>query len=117
MLSLCAAMMNPLIRTPHTAQAGSPELTASQHISKPASFDVSGYEISTYVVDKGNEAVIAPLKAKELVNLDGIATQAPLSPATSSNPTASFVELDAVSTAVPDASAATVVEGAAPDAS
>ena len=45
-------------------------------IGKPASFDVSGYEISTYVVDKGHEAVIAPLKASELVRLDGIANQA-----------------------------------------
>ncbi|MEY2483172.1 MAG: hypothetical protein QOK24_1700, partial [Verrucomicrobiota bacterium] len=45
-------------------------------IGKPASFDVSGYEISTYVVDKGHEAVIAPLKASELVKLDGIANQA-----------------------------------------
>jgi len=37
---------------------------------------VSGYEVATYVVDKGHEAVIAPIKASELVKLDGITNQA-----------------------------------------
>lgn len=45
------------------------------HIAKPASFDISGFEVATYVVDKGHEAVIAPLKASELVKLDGIDNQ------------------------------------------
>ena len=45
-------------------------------ITKPASFDISGYEAATYVVDRGHEAVIAPLKATELVKLDGIRNQA-----------------------------------------
>ena len=37
---------------------------------------MSGYEVATYVVDKGHEAVIAPIKASELVKLDGITNQA-----------------------------------------
>jgi hypothetical protein len=45
-------------------------------ISKPAKFDVTGHETSRYVVDKDHEALIAPLKAAELIKLDGIANQA-----------------------------------------
>ncbi len=45
-------------------------------ISKPASFDVSGYDVATYIVDKDHSAIIAPLKASELVKLDGITNQA-----------------------------------------
>ena len=45
-------------------------------IRKAAAFNVSGYEVATYVVDKGHEAVIAPIKASELVKLDGITNQA-----------------------------------------
>ena len=45
-------------------------------IAKPAQFDVSGYEVATYVVDKDHSAIIAPLKAVELIKLDGITNQA-----------------------------------------
>jgi hypothetical protein len=45
-------------------------------ISKPATFDISGYETATYIVDKDHSAIIAPLKAAELVKLDGITNQA-----------------------------------------
>ena len=45
-------------------------------IAKPATFDVSGYEVATYIVDKDHSAIIAPLKAAELVKLDGITNQA-----------------------------------------
>ncbi|HEU0209184.1 MAG TPA: AIPR family protein [Candidatus Binatia bacterium] len=45
-------------------------------ITKPALFDVSGHETSKYVVDKDHEAIIAPVKATELIKLDGIANQA-----------------------------------------
>lgn len=45
-------------------------------MATPASFDISGYEVATYVVDKDHSAVIAPLKANELIKLDGITNQA-----------------------------------------
>lgn len=45
-------------------------------IGKPATFDVTGYEVAKYIVDKNHEAVLAPLKARELIQLDGIANQA-----------------------------------------
>ena len=45
-------------------------------IPKPLTFDISGYEASTYVVDRNHEAIIAPLKATELVKMDGIKNQA-----------------------------------------
>jgi hypothetical protein len=41
----------------------------------PAKFDIVGYQISEYIVDAGTKAVIAPIKAKELIALDGIADQ------------------------------------------
>ena len=45
-------------------------------VPKPLRFDISGHEASTYVVDKTNKAVIAPLKAAELIRMDGISNQA-----------------------------------------
>jgi hypothetical protein len=41
----------------------------------PAKFDIVGYQISEYIVDAGTKAIIAPIKAKELIALDGIADQ------------------------------------------
>lgn len=41
----------------------------------PAKFDIVGYQISEYIVDAETKAVIAPIKAKELIALDGIADQ------------------------------------------
>lgn len=41
----------------------------------PARFDVVGYQISEYIVDAETKAIIAPVKAKELIALDGIADQ------------------------------------------
>jgi len=43
--------------------------------SPPAVFNISGYETSEYIVDAEHRAVIAPIKASELVGLDGIANQ------------------------------------------
>ena len=45
-------------------------------VPKPFTFDISGHEASKYVVDKNHEAIIAPLKATELVKMDGIKNQA-----------------------------------------
>lgn len=44
-------------------------------VTSSASFDVSGYEVAEYIVDSEHSAVIAPIKANELVTLDGIANQ------------------------------------------
>lgn len=41
----------------------------------PAKFNISGYETAEYIVDASHSAVIAPIKAGELVELDGIANQ------------------------------------------
>ena len=53
-------------------------ISAERHtqVPKPLSFDISGHEASTYVVDKTHKAVIAPLKASELIHMDGISNQA-----------------------------------------
>ena len=40
------------------------------------SFDISGYDVTEYIVDQQHRAVIAPIKAKELVTMDGISNQA-----------------------------------------
>jgi AIPR protein len=44
-------------------------------IHKPAAFDIQGIKISEYIIDGGTRAVIAPVKAKQLVVLDGISDQ------------------------------------------
>lgn len=44
--------------------------------SAPISFSVTGYDVATYIVDTEHSAVIAPVKASELVRMDGIANQA-----------------------------------------
>ena len=41
----------------------------------PASFDITGYQVAEYVVDQDHRAIIAPIKAKQLVELDGISDQ------------------------------------------
>jgi hypothetical protein len=41
----------------------------------PISFDVGGFSASEYIVDSDTRAIIAPIKAKELVTLQGIADQ------------------------------------------
>lgn len=41
----------------------------------PATFDVSGLPVSKYVVDARTRVLIAPIKARELVSLQGIADQ------------------------------------------
>lgn len=61
---------------------GKPQLIKS-HISdkrtspvtKLAEFDISGLHTSEYIVDKNTKAVIAPTKAQDLVQLDGISDQ------------------------------------------
>lgn len=40
-----------------------------------ADFDVSGFSISQYIVDKKTKVIIAPIKAKELIKLQGISDQ------------------------------------------
>ena len=44
-------------------------------ITAPVQFDISGIPTSEYIVDKGTKAVIAPIKAQELVKLQGISDQ------------------------------------------
>lgn len=41
----------------------------------PAKFDIVGFQVSEYIVDTDTKSVIAPIKAKELVALEGIADQ------------------------------------------
>ena len=41
----------------------------------PISFDIAGFPVSEYIVDANTKAVIAPIKATELVTLEGIADQ------------------------------------------
>ena len=41
----------------------------------PISFDIAGFPVSEYIVDAKTKAVIAPIKAIELVTLEGIADQ------------------------------------------
>jgi len=40
-----------------------------------AEFDVSGFQVGEYIVDSTTSAVIAPVSARELIKLDGIADQ------------------------------------------
>lgn len=44
-------------------------------IPTPAKFDISGFTVSQYIVNTKTKALIAPVKAKELVKLKGIADQ------------------------------------------
>lgn len=44
-------------------------------ISKKVEFDISGFDTARYIVDQDHVAVLAPIKASELVMLDGIANQ------------------------------------------
>lgn len=44
-------------------------------IHEPVKFDIVGFSTSQYIVDVNTKAVIAPIKAKELVNLKGIPDQ------------------------------------------
>ena len=44
-------------------------------ISTTAEFDISGFAFSEYIVDKNTKSLIAPIKARELTNLQGIADQ------------------------------------------
>lgn len=40
-----------------------------------AEFDISGFSVSEYIVDANEKAIIAPVKAKELIHLNGIVDQ------------------------------------------
>lgn len=42
----------------------------------PSSFSVTGFDVAGFIVDKEHRAVVAPIKANELVNMNGIADQA-----------------------------------------
>ena len=44
-------------------------------IHKPISFDISGFQITEYIVDANNKTYIAPVRAHELIKLDGISNQ------------------------------------------
>lgn len=44
-------------------------------ISAAAEFDVSGFNSSEYIVDKNTKSLIVPIRARELVKLQGIADQ------------------------------------------
>jgi len=45
-------------------------------VTQPITFSVTGYDLAEYIVDNDHRAVIAPVKAGELVSMDGIANQA-----------------------------------------
>ena len=45
-------------------------------IHTPVSFDVSGFQITEYTVDADSKTFIAPVRASELIKLDGISNQA-----------------------------------------
>jgi hypothetical protein len=49
--------------------------TRSKLIANQFSFDVLGYDVSTYIVDAKTKSILAPVKAEELVRLDGISDQ------------------------------------------
>ena len=44
-------------------------------ISNPVTFDVSAFQITEYTVDTDSKALIAPIRARDLVKLDGIGNQ------------------------------------------
>jgi hypothetical protein len=44
-------------------------------VHSPATFDISGFKLSEYIVDKDTRAIIAPVRATELVKMSGIADQ------------------------------------------
>lgn len=44
-------------------------------ISTAATFDISGFSVAKYIVDSDTKAVIAPVRARELVDLQGIVDQ------------------------------------------
>jgi len=44
--------------------------------TSPSSFSVSGFDVAQFIVDQDHRAVLAPVKANELVNMNGIADQA-----------------------------------------
>ncbi len=52
-------------------------VASARHLpaAKPISFNVSGYDTAEYIVDKDHRAIIAPIKGKELVGMEGIANQ------------------------------------------
>ena len=72
-----------LQQAPEIAFVGRNHLTTT-HISDQrdvaiqaeVQFDVSGFQVTEYTVDADSKALIAPIRAKELVKLDGISNQA-----------------------------------------
>ncbi len=44
-------------------------------IRNPTAFDILGINVAEHIVDSGRKAVIAPIKARELVAMEGIADQ------------------------------------------
>lgn len=46
-----------------------------QPVHTPVSFDIGGFPVSEYIVDANTKAIIAPIKATELVTMHGIADQ------------------------------------------
>jgi hypothetical protein len=44
-------------------------------VHKAAHFDIIGFQVTSYTVDKKTSAVIAPIKATELINMQGISDQ------------------------------------------
>ena len=44
-------------------------------VNAPKSFDIVGFQVTEYVADQNTRAIIAPIKASELVTLEGISDQ------------------------------------------
>jgi hypothetical protein len=71
-----------LARTPEITFIGRTRLISSYlsderaaPVASPMTFDISGFSATEYIADSDTRALIAPVKARELVNLQGIADQ------------------------------------------
>ena len=69
--------VTPLITFIGKSKLGETYIADERPTSIPSSakFDISGFTVSQYIVDTKTKAMIAPVKAKELVKLKGIADQ------------------------------------------
>lgn len=68
--------------SPHISFVGKKKLTTTyisdkrdSVIHNPVKFDISGFTVTEYAVDSATRATIAPVKATELVKMEGIADQ------------------------------------------
>ncbi len=69
---------SPLIEFIGTSQLKTSFVSPGRDIPQTPlkSFDISGYNVAEYIVDRQHSAVIAPVKANELITMNGISNQA-----------------------------------------